>query len=128
MSYGAILGVALLTAVACLLLRQYNPVAGLGVAMAGGAVLLLFVLGIATDLITYGKELLRYISPDEQWFSLLIKALGISYLFKFGADLSRDAGETAVAGYVETAGKVLMVALSLPWLTQIVKTVAELLQ
>jgi stage III sporulation protein AD len=58
---------------------------------------------------------------------LLIKALGIGYLCRFASDLCRDAGETALAGYVELAGKVMIVVLSFPLLEQVAQTVKRLI-
>ncbi len=128
MSVGTIVGIGLLTAVACLLLRQYHPTGSLLVAIAGGCVIFLGVVGFVSDLIDFATELLQLTLVDHGWLLLLLKVLGISYACKFGADLCRDAGENAVAGYVETAGKVIMVALTLPGLLELVETVTELIK
>jgi stage III sporulation protein AD len=128
MSIVAVVGVGLLTAAACVLLKQYNPLGSLVAAMAGGVILLFGVTGFATDLVELVSGFINQTQLDFRWFSLLLKVLGISYVCKFGTDLCRDAGESAVAGYVEIAGKVILVALSLPYLLELVDTVTELIK
>ena len=44
----------------------------------------------------------------------MLRIVGITYLAEFAADLCRDAGFSAVAGQVELAGKLTIMAVSLP--------------
>ncbi len=126
MSIGAVLGVALVTVAAGRILRQYNPSVGLAVSLTGGGVLLLGCLARLQPLVASVKELLSLSQIDMTFFSLLLKALGICYLCQFAGDLCRDAGETALAGYVELSGKMIVLGLSLPMVRQVVETVVKL--
>lgn len=128
MSIGTVVGVGLLTAAMGLLLRQYYPTGSLLTALVGGGIVLFGVVGLASDLIDFSTELLYQTNIDTRWFTLLMKVLGISYMCKFGSDLCRDAGEIAVAGTVETAGKVILVSLSLPYLLELIETITELIK
>ena len=49
-----------------------------------------------------------------QLFTPLVKTLGIALVSRTGSDLSRDAGESAVASVLETAGAVAAIWVSLP--------------
>lgn len=67
----------------------------------------------------YGiKDTLRY----------AIKAVGIGYVFSVSADMCRDLGEGGVASAVELAGRLELVLLSMPILSEILKTATELVQ
>ena len=57
----------------------------------------------------------------------MLKVIGTAYLAQFAADLCRDAGESAVAGKVELAGRVLILALCLPVLMSILEMVGSIL-
>lgn len=48
------------------------------------------------------------------YVALLMKLLGISYLTESGAALCKDAGQTAIAGQIELAGKLVILSISLP--------------
>lgn len=49
-----------------------------------------------------------------QYFSLLLKAVGISLVCGVAADICRDFGEGSLANGVENAGKGAIILLSLP--------------
>ena len=40
--------------------------------------------------------------------------MGIAYISRFGAELCKDAGESAVAAKIDLAGKVLIAVVSSP--------------
>ena len=59
-------------------------------------------------------------------FSLLLKATGLAYIVDFAADLCRDAGETGNAKRLENAGKIAILALSLPVITGLFDKVKDI--
>ena len=57
----------------------------------------------------------------------LALVIGVAYLAQFASDLCRDAGEGAVAGKVELAGRVLILALCLPVFAAILELIGSIL-
>lgn len=57
----------------------------------------------------------------------LLKIVGVAYITEFGAQICRDAQEGAIASKVELAGKVIIMALSIPIVLVILDTVLQLL-
>ena len=58
---------------------------------------------------------------------MLFKALGICYLTQFAADSCRDAGESALAVKAEIAGRIAVLLISLPLLSQVASTAMDLI-
>lgn len=56
------------------------------------------------------------------------KVVGLAYLTAFGANVCRDAGQTAIAGNLELGGKALILACALPALTTLLETGAALIK
>ena len=54
------------------------------------------------------------IGLNGKYINIVLKVMGIAYITQFGAELCRDAGESAVASKIELGGKVMIVALSIP--------------
>ena len=50
---------------------------------------------------------------------VILRALGIAWMAASAAELCRASGEPALAGYVETAGRVELLLLSLPLLREL---------
>ena len=66
---------------------------------------------------TYGKN----------FFPIIIKVLVVAYLADFTAQLCKDAGESAIAGKVELAGKIVIFYLSMPILLAILELINSVL-
>ncbi|MBQ1821269.1 MAG: hypothetical protein II117_06665 [Clostridia bacterium] len=58
----------------------------------------------------------------------VLKILGIAYLTEFGVNVSKDAGQHAVAGTLEIGGKLLMLSCSLPAVVSLLETGAALIR
>ncbi|NLW16118.1 MAG: stage III sporulation protein AD [Firmicutes bacterium] len=59
--------------------------------------------------------------------STLLKIVGVAYIAEFGAQVCRDAQEGAIATKVELAGKIIIMALSIPIVLVILDSVMQLL-
>ena len=59
--------------------------------------------------------------------SAMLRATGIAALAEFGAQLCRDAGESALAGRVELAGRVALTGVALPILLELTERLGALL-
>ena len=58
---------------------------------------------------------------------VLIKMLGITYVAEFSAGICRDAGYQTVAAQIEIFAKIMILALSMPILLALLKTIRTFL-
>lgn len=114
MELTAIAGVVVVAAFLAVLLRQQRPEQAMAIGLLAGIGVLVLVLTKALPTISSIKEMLDSSSLPGDYGVILFKALGICLLTQLAADTCRDAGETALAGKAELAGKVGLVMLSLP--------------
>lgn len=122
-----IVGIALMAVAASLVLRAYRPELGLQIAIAAGVLILMLTLDELIALSSFLSETLARFQIDPGYLKVMLKVIGTAYLAQFAADLCRDAGENAVAGKVELAGRVLILALCLPVLMSILEMVGSIL-
>ncbi|MHB0887041.1 MAG: stage III sporulation protein AD [Bacillota bacterium] len=61
------------------------------------------------------------------YLDTVLKIIGIAYVAEFGAQVCRDAQESAVAAKVELAGKVLIMVLAVPIVVAILEVILQLL-
>lgn len=122
-----IVGIALMAVAASLVLRAYRPELGLQIAVAAGVLILMLTLDELIALSSFLSETLVRFQIDPGYLKVMLKVIGTAYLAQFAADLCRDAGENAVAGKVELAGRVLILALCLPVLMSILEMVGSIL-
>ena len=121
-----IFGVGLLAAVATLLIKQMRADLAVTVRLAGSVVLLGAAVAVSGPVYSYLSGLIDY-AVSEQHAGVLVKALGVGLLTHLGAEICRDCGESSIASGVELAGKCEILLLSLPLISSILDSAAEIL-
>ena len=121
---GQVLGLCLLVSVAASVLRRSVPELGLLLAIAAltlGSVLLLSSLG---ELISFAGELRELTGLAPATFAPLLKVTLIALLTRIGGALCADAGQSALARLLESAGALCALGCALP----LVRAVVDLLK
>ncbi|HHT53919.1 MAG TPA: hypothetical protein GX011_03165 [Clostridiales bacterium] len=121
-----ICGVALLFTMAAVVVRQLRAEFALPVRLAGTVALLGIAVAVGVPLFDYLGRMISA-SALSEYAAILIKALGIAMLTHITAEVCRDCGESSAASYVELAGKLEILLLSLPLVASILETAAEIL-
>lgn len=57
----------------------------------------------------------------------ILKIIGIAYIAEFAAQISKDAGQGAIASKIELGGKVLILAMAVPILTVLIETIIRMI-
>ena len=125
-----ILGISALAVVAAVLsvmLRRYHVEYGMLLSIGCGLLLLLAILQQIPPAVRQINDFLEASGIPQEYILVLFKALGICYLTQFAADSCRDAGESALAVKAEIAGRVAVLLISLPLLSQVASTAMDLI-
>ena len=102
-----------------------RPEMRLGVVIAAGLCVMAFCLQPLRE----GAAMLRTLGAQSgaDTGGVMIRAVGVAIVAEFGAQLCRDAGEGALAGRVELAGRATMLTLALPLLTDLVTRLSAMM-
>ncbi len=114
--------IILISAVFCVVLKQYKPEFSVILAFLCSAMILSVVLNKILSPITLLEQKLQNSGIDNNYFKVALKALGIGYITTFIADSCRDAGQTALAFKAELVGKCAIFILSIPLILSILET------
>ena len=107
-------GFAVCAAAIALVMRKMRPEAATVLVIAAGLLAMTAVLPLLGQMLAGVKALAQRGGLQEEYMSSLLKIAGISLLMEFAAQTCRDAGEDGLALKVELAGRVMLIALSLP--------------
>ena len=113
-------------ALLALVLKKGTPEIALVLTLAAVSVGLLSLGETARSLAALFGTLQSQSGLGEEWFAPLYKTVGIAAVVRIGGDLCRDAGETALAGVIETAGTVCALAVAAPLMEGVVNLVLHL--
>lgn len=120
-----IIGLLLIASAVCVLIKVYRPDFALAVSITCVIAVLLILFDSVFPAIDNVKNLLSTVRPAAAYFGVALKALGISYLTGFAADVCRDFGQSALAAKAEFAGKCAIFILSMPLINSILDAVTE---
>lgn len=122
-----IVGIAFIATFVVMILKQYRPEFSIYISIIAG--ILIFSLAIVklSSVIELIKSLTNKLGTNTQYFALLIKITGIAYLSEFATNICKDSGESAIASKVELAGRIIIIAMSVPILAALLDVVINIL-
>jgi stage III sporulation protein AD len=122
-----IVGLALITTIMLLIIRQEKPVMAVLLTIACAVVIFALMMERLVVVIDVMKQLVARAEVNYFFFSTILKIIGVAYLADFTAAICQDAGESAIAKKVEFAAKVIVVVLAIPIMVAILESLMQLM-
>ena len=122
-----IVGIGIVATVIIIVLRTQKPEIAVQVSIVAGVII--FML-LASKLSAVIELLERYADKADikpVYFTTVLKITGIAYVTEFGAEVCKDAGESAIASKIELAGKVTIVVLAVPIITSLLDLIIKVM-
>lgn len=117
----AVLGV--ITVLIALQFRNQKTEYELLVCMGGILLIMGFAIKKLGGILHNIRQMQNYIGLDESYYQILIKIIGITYLSEFASDICKETGHASVGTFVELAGKLSIMAISLPIVLALLDTI-----
>ena len=73
------------------------------------------------------SSIYNQVSYGRAFFPIILKVLAVAYIADFAAQICRDSGESAIAGKVELAGKVMIFYLAVPVMVAVMDLINKML-
>ncbi|MGI6469042.1 MAG: stage III sporulation protein AD [Syntrophomonadaceae bacterium] len=127
MDIAQIVGLALITTIMLLIIRQEKPVMAVLLTIACAVVIFALMMERLVVVIDVMKQLVARAEVNYFFFSTILKIIGVAYLADFTAAICQDAGESAIAKKVEFAAKVIVVVLAIPIMVAILESLMQLM-
>lgn len=122
-----IIGVGIITAITALLVRQVKPEISVVISITGGILMLLMIANSLTSVFETFNEVIEKSGLTKGLFSTILKIVGVGYVAEFSASLCQDAGAGSIADKILLGGKVAILVLALPIVTNIINIISGLL-
>lgn len=122
-----IVGLGLVATILALVVKEQKPMFAFLIAIASGVIIFYFLIGKIAEIIQILEKLAVQADLNLVFLETILKIIGIAYIAEFGAQMTRDAGQGAIASKIEMAGKVLILVMAVPIIQIIIETVIDLL-
>jgi len=122
-----IIGVAIITTFAVLVLKPTRPEIAALVSIAGGIVVLMMFVNALGGVIDTINNIVTRTGINNDVFATLLRIIGIGYITEFAASICKDAGNDSMAGKVLLAGKVVILVLALPIVNNLIDIIVGII-
>lgn len=116
-----------MTVFLALLLQEQQPIFAFLLVMFVGCGLFLFLADRIAEIILMIKKLAARADVEFVYVETILKIIGISYIAEFASQITKDAGQEALAAKMELAGKVIILSMAVPILTILIETILTML-
>jgi len=111
----------------CALMRNYSKEYAILLSLSVGILIMLKSFELLADVIDKAKSIAYESGEIYENVKILLKALSIAIITSFASDICIDAGEKALSSRVEFFGKISVMIVSLPILSELYNVVFEIL-
>lgn len=109
------------------MVKGYKPEFAIYVVIATVMVIFIMVIYKLTAVFEFLGEIYNQISYGKNFFPIILKVLAVAYIADFTAQICKDSGESAIAGKVELAGKVMIFYLAVPVMVAVMDLINKML-
>lgn len=121
------MGVALVATFLALIIKEQKPNFAFLLIVFVGCSIFLFLVDKIYEIIHMLEKLAVNANVNLVYVETILKIIGIAYIAEFASQITKDAGQGAVASKIELAGKVLILAMAIPILTVMIETIIKLI-
>ncbi|MFW6287124.1 MAG: stage III sporulation protein AD [bacterium] len=122
-----IVGLAIMSAILIIVIKQEKPELAFLLSLVTALSILLLVFEQIAVVFELLKELAHRAKVDMIYFNTIIRIIGIAYIGEFGAEITRDCGETALASKIEMAAKIMIMIIAIPIMLSLIDTILRLI-
>ncbi len=122
-----IIGVGIITAITALIVRQIKPEVSVIITISGGIIMLLMMVQSLTSIFSAFNSIVEKSGLTSGLFTTILKIIGVGYITEFSANLCADSGASSIADKILLAGKIIILVLALPIVTNIIDIISGLL-
>ncbi|KQL57706.1 MULTISPECIES: stage III sporulation protein AD [Shouchella] len=122
-----IVGLGLIATFLALIVKEQKPIFAFLLTLFVGSLIFLFLLDEIASVIQLINDLAVQANIHTVYLQTILKIIGIAYIAEFGAQISRDAGQAAIASKIELAGKIFILVLAIPIIKAVIEMILALL-
>jgi stage III sporulation protein AD len=122
-----IVGLGFVVTMLILIIRRQKPEIAIQLSLTLTVIIFLMMLDKLTVVFDLFRDMAEKASISQIYLNTILKIIGIAYVTEFGAQVCRDAGEGAVAGKIEFAGKIMIMVMAVPIIALVLQTISRII-
>ena len=122
-----IVGIALISLIIIVLLKQYKKEFAIYISLLAGVLILLLVMDKFEGIIDLIRSIANKSSINTEFIGLILKITGIAFLAEFAVSICNDSGETALSNKIEIGSKIIIISMSIPIFSSLLELILKII-
>lgn len=123
-----IIGIGIITCVIVIIIKQIKPEFAVFALICGSVVMLVYIFSYFTNILDIFSNIVNKTGINFELFKIILKIVGVGYLIEFAANVCADSGNPSIADKIVLGGKLLILILAMPVITNLLNIVVGLIQ
>lgn len=119
--------IGIITCIADIFIKKVKPELSILVVLSGCCLILLSITSSLSEVFTGVNGVFSLLKFDSNMVKCVFKILGIGYLVEFGASICNDSGHSSIAEKIVLAGKIAILIMCLPIISNLIKILIEIM-
>lgn len=121
-----IIGIGFASLIITIILKEYKKEYAIYSSLIGGAIIIFLSMDTLNEIINFIKNL-SISGYNYEFINLLLKVTGIAILTEYAVNICKDTGENSIASKIDFGGKIIIISLSIPVISNSLTTLTKLL-
>ncbi len=121
-----IVGLGVIAAILSIIVKDQRPEIAMQISIVAGIIIFALLASNLRIVLRLLEGIASRADINLTYVSTIVKVIGIAYIAQFGAEVCKDAGESAIASKIEFAGKVLIVVMAAPIILALLNLLIEM--
>lgn len=119
--------IAIISLIFILNVKVHMPHMQVMIGITCGVIIFMTILPTLEEVLSSIIDIVSMLDIGIAHIGIILKIIGISYVCEFCSQICIDAGESAIASKIELAGKVLIMLISIPVITELLGLITMLM-
>lgn len=119
--------IGIISIILAITIKNQSPQISLLISIVTGIIIFLIILPALQQVIDAIFNIVKKLDISVGYIGVILKIIGIAYISEFCTQICQDAGENAIASKIELGGKVLIMLISVPIITELLDLITRLI-
>lgn len=119
--------IGIISIILAITIKNQSPQISLLISIVTGIIIFLIILPALQQVIDAIFNIVKKLDISVGYIGVILKIIGIAYISEFCTQICQDAGENSIASKIELGGKVLIMLISVPIITELLDLITRLI-
>lgn len=119
--------IGIIAVILAITIKNQSQQISLLISIATGILIFLIILPSLESVVEGIFDIIKKLDISIGYIGIILKIIGIAYISEFCTQICQDAGENAIASKIELGGKVIIMLISVPIITELLDLITRLI-